>query len=937
MQSWTVLQYIGPVRRTMHNVRKQCMSLYKFVFFWAWAAVRHADFRCSQNLPRTHVSHTDAEFNNRQHSAELPRLGWGAIVRRVSMVSRWYSWRRIEAMAFHTIVILQRLMAESLRADRTAYYESLALCADRAAANNDMHGIFTVLREVSGRKRRPPQSIQTPEGVLTVSEAQRCSTWQNHFCKVAGGYITNDFHDMITSSTQPVLQTSLSIGPERLLKSIFKLNPRKALGNDLIGADLLRAGGFPLAVRLNDLSQRICDKEQMPVRWKGGRQKELFKSKGSPTNTDDYRGLLISDHMAKAFLGVLKDEVDPVYQANQPRSQHGAMKGRGTDSAHHFVLSCLDYAVISAMSIMVLFVDLSKAYDRILREIVMGYPQHVPNQPDTQLKYLMKLGLEENVAKFIYEYIAEFGDAFFQWSLDRKVASLINALHSKCWFQYDGCSDYAVTLTGGRQGCIMGGLVFNAGFGLAISFLKQRLREHGIILKIHRCNGPFWASCPQQGDPDEEILEVIFVDDTTFVLMAPSPSKLWSSMHILLENLVHVFTQFGLHINWKPGKTETLLLFRGKNATEFMERVKKEDGSCYIEVPNTCQRLHVVTHYKHLGSVVQGCNSNYLEARLRARNAMEAYVPLCIKIFGNESYSFNLKELFGRSLVLSRLLFHTHLRVFTGRELKIINAAYMRLVRRLADKVRFESGSGTDIAARMSIAWPSIDCLIMRQRLTYLARLVCGDSTALLAILQQEVLHSRSATKRRLPWVAQSINDMRVLYISVVSARVCLPPPDDAPQVWWSFIREQPEKFKEMVKDLFFCESVCDTRVEATDTDVVTRFACNECGGRSFSTSKALKAHQRAKHGARNHLRYYCSDSGQCLACHKTFSTRWRLLAHLSDDRRPGCRDWVLAFGVKMSEDEVQRLDASDRVQRQVARKCGHTQPLSKARVFPHA
>ena len=52
----------------------------------------------------------------------------------------------------------------------------------------------------------------------------------------------------------------------------------------------------------------------------------------------------------------------------------------------------------------------------------------------------------------------------------------------------------------------------------------------------------------------------------------------------------------------------------------------------------------------------------------------------------------------------------------------------------------------------------------------------------------------RSATKRRLPWVAQTINDMRVLYISVVSARVCLPPPDDAPQVWWSFIREQPEQ-----------------------------------------------------------------------------------------------------------------------------------------------
>ena len=91
---------------------------------------------------------------------------------------------------------------------------------------------------------------------------------------------------------------------------------------------------FPLAVRVADLCRRIIARAQWPVQWKGGRQLELFKGKGSASKPDNYRGLLISDHLGKAFLQVIKREMEPLYRSNQPKSQHGSITGRGSDFAH---------------------------------------------------------------------------------------------------------------------------------------------------------------------------------------------------------------------------------------------------------------------------------------------------------------------------------------------------------------------------------------------------------------------------------------------------------------------------------------------------------------------------------------------------------------------------------------------------------------------------
>ena len=62
----------------------------------------------------------------------------------------------------------------------------------------------------------------------------------------------------------------------------------------------------------------------------------------------------------------------------------------------------------------------------------------------------------------------------------------------------------------------------------------------------------------------------------------------------------------------------------------------------------------------------------------------------------------------------------------------------------VADEVLFEKGGITDFQVRKKMNMPSVDCILMRKRLSYLGRLACEKSPqALLTLLGQVDLNGR--------------------------------------------------------------------------------------------------------------------------------------------------------------------------------------------------
>ena len=105
----------------------------------------------------------------------------------------------------------------------------------------------------------------------------------------------------------------------------------------------------------------------------------MFTNARAPlADCDESRGIVLEDHAAKGLKQMLSHIVSGPYEANIPEMQHGAVAGRGTDYAAHLVHCFQAYCAATSRSSFAWFVDLVKAFDRIVREVCKRMrPKHV--------------------------------------------------------------------------------------------------------------------------------------------------------------------------------------------------------------------------------------------------------------------------------------------------------------------------------------------------------------------------------------------------------------------------------------------------------------------------------------------------------------------------------------------------------------------------------
>ena len=120
------------------------------------------------------------------------------------------------------------------------------------------------------------------------------------------------------------------------------------------------------------------------------------------------------------------------------------------------------------MSILVLFVDLTKAFDKVVREPVFGWG---PRPPADREGYLRELGVSEAAAAWMIGYIDERGHLLQQWKVDAGAADPCHSLHAGSWFRVARVDKKASTKPGGRQGCNLGAFTFNSVYAIALDAL----------------------------------------------------------------------------------------------------------------------------------------------------------------------------------------------------------------------------------------------------------------------------------------------------------------------------------------------------------------------------------------------------------------------------------------------------------------------------------
>ena len=917
-QSWRFIRRIAPMRRLLSAFSSLRRRLWTTAVFLSWCACVALDF-----TP-----------NAGEH--EIQNFGWYAVARCSALVPSFYFLCRVEAVLQNSLVILRISASGLVTSDRNRFLENLAFSAHLAAKRNDFHGAFAIVRVLSGKNAASDKAIALEDGSIAPDEEQRQKRWERHFCGVFGGSVV-ELESLMeanaAASPESVGARELSeedfqkyrCTPSEALASYKRIPRRKGGGTDNICSGLLVAGGLALAGAYNRIERRALSERRWPVLWRGGRIVELHK-KGPTLLCDNWRGLLLADHAGKAFLERLRSFILPLYNVHMPLMQCGAVEKRGTDFAHHLLQLMLAFALLAHLSVFVLFVDLVKAFDRCIRQIVFGWP---PNTSAQQRRDdLVALGLCVTAVDFILEQVSLHGSVFERWGVDPLILAMCRDLHTNTWFQYGSLSSVILTKRGARQGCKIGSLVFNASYAIGVTILQLQLANAGVLLKTVVPKGAFWAGSSAGNAGETFVSESVFVDDLCLIILASSPRLLCKAISDVLAVISTVFEKAALEINWAKGKTECFIKFRGRGAAQCYQDLRAS-GCMSVAVPNSPSIvLHVVDAYKHLGSICCADGSIIRDARAKASNMISSYAPIAARIFGAPDIPDALKGIFQSSLLNSRLLFNAHVVVPNAAYIATLSAPYMRVLRRRCGLMRFSKNSAaiSDFEVRRLLDMPSIDCMLVQLRLRYLRRLLCFAPAPLKAALALDVCG------RRLPWVRLILDDL--ILLRATCALPIAPPTADfcASEAWRKLIEDQPVEWDQLVSRIHFYESVADRSQKdvAAESCAVPRFACHLCQ-KAFPTNKQLGGHLRMVHRVRSELRFYVPDSS-CPVCLTRFSNRVACILHLADSRRPKCKQLLLEGNFpRISLDECRRLDEIDRAAKRLAKRDGHSHILSSA------
>ena len=272
-----------------------------------------------------------------------------------------------------------------------------------------------------------------------------------------------------------------------------------------------------------------------------------------------------------------------------------------------------------------------------------------------------------------------------------------------------------------------------------------------------------------------------------------------------------------------------------------------------------------------------------------------------------------------------------------------LNAVYMGVMRRIAGACRFgQRGVPFDDEVRQRLGVPSLQCLIIRRRLSLLVALLQSKTMPLVSLLAAV---GDSIDQPRMPWTLLIMDDLSALAEFHRSRLSSLGPPCENAAAWESFITEYPHVFKELIQQFIFGTGAYDVSATRASYDItyggVGAFSCVECAAAEkpihFATERALKSHARRAHGARNPLRVFLDNTATCPVCEGSYGSRTRCLAHVSEKRCRGKSAVTCPASLEsglytpLPAVEVERLDVIDRSFRKTARALGHTQPVALA------
>jgi hypothetical protein len=158
----------------------------------------------------------------------------------------------------------------------------------------------------------------------------------------------------------------------------------KSPGFDQIPAELIQVGGNILRSEIHKLINCIWNKEELPEQLKESIILRIYK-KGDKTDCSNYRGISLLSASHKILSNILLSRLIPFVDEIIGYHQCGFRRNRSTTDQIFCIRQILEKKWESNGTVHQLFIDFSKAYDSIRREVLynilieFGIPRKLTN------------------------------------------------------------------------------------------------------------------------------------------------------------------------------------------------------------------------------------------------------------------------------------------------------------------------------------------------------------------------------------------------------------------------------------------------------------------------------------------------------------------------------------------------------------------------------
>ncbi len=259
-----------------------------------------------------------------------------------------------------------RIMENTWWVQKSQEIQNLADC-------NNIQGFYDALKALYGPRKRAIVPVRSADGsTLFKDRHEILARWANHFESFFNHTNPADLH--ILDNLPDLLPTKhLDTPPlySELRQAIAGLKNNKCAGPDGIPAEVFKHGGYILTRRLHLLIQNIWEYGTLPQDWKDANIVVIYKQKGDRAVCGNSRGISLLSIAGKVLAKIMLSRlVEHISEAVLPETQCGFRKSRSTTDMVFVLRQLMEKSREQNKDLYVAFIDLSKAFDTINRELL---------------------------------------------------------------------------------------------------------------------------------------------------------------------------------------------------------------------------------------------------------------------------------------------------------------------------------------------------------------------------------------------------------------------------------------------------------------------------------------------------------------------------------------------------------------------------------------